>query len=260
MLTRSTLLSSTTSTSRRRLYCSLLLAGDRTDPEILAGLAFRALRGDAYALSGPRYPAMEPTAPGIPDAVYRGRRPRRAGTESPLSASRSCGWNPWRWGGFAKANSAVSPQRSRRAGSLARSGTRRIRECGPARATATAVPRIDAISKQFATNSRNPLLFVRSAARFCGGGGEKIELVIVWIRARESAQGVIGRRVADGRDPIPAGVLIEIDGAVGGRVPRTLVDSPSCQACKRAPGSEVAGDRRGGSLRRWPRIRAYEGF
>lgn len=68
---------------------------------------------------------------------------------------------------------------SRRAGSLARPGTRRIRECGPARATATAVSRIEAISKQFATNSRNSLLFGRSAVRLYRGGREKIELVIV---------------------------------------------------------------------------------
>lgn len=71
------------------------------------------------------------------------------------------------------------PAASRRAGSLARSGTRRIRECGPARATATAVSRIEAISKQFATNSRNSLLFGRSAVRLYRGGREKIELVIV---------------------------------------------------------------------------------
>jgi len=43
--------------------------------------------------------------------------------------------------------------------------TRRIRECGPARATAPAVSRIEAISKQFETNSRNSLLFSRSAVR-----------------------------------------------------------------------------------------------
>ena len=59
---------------------------------------------------------------------------------------------------------------------------------------------------------------------------------------------------------IPAGVLIEIDGAVGGGVPRTPVDGPSCEACKRAPGSDGAGDRRGGSVRQWLRIRAYERF
>lgn len=89
-----------------------LLAGDRTGPGDSGGtLAFTTLHGDAYALSGPRYPALAPTAPGIPDADYRGRLPRGAGTESPPSPRRSCGWNPWRWGGFAKANSAVSPQR-----------------------------------------------------------------------------------------------------------------------------------------------------
>jgi hypothetical protein len=60
---------------------------------------------------------------------------------------------------------APSPRSVAACRSLARSGTRRIRECGPARATATAVSRIEAISKQFATNSRNSLLFGRSAVR-----------------------------------------------------------------------------------------------
>jgi hypothetical protein len=54
-----------------------LLAGDRTGPGDSGGtLAFTTLHGDAYALSGPRYPALAPTAPGIPDADYRGRLPR----------------------------------------------------------------------------------------------------------------------------------------------------------------------------------------
>jgi hypothetical protein len=156
-----------------------LLAGDRTGPGDSGGtLAFTTLHGDAYALSGPRYPALAPTAPGIPDADYRGRLPRvRAQKVRRRRGDRAVGILGV--GEGSPRRTAPSPRSVAACRSLARSGTRRIRECGPARATATAVSRIEAISKQFATNSRNSLLFGRSAVRLYRGGREKIELVIV---------------------------------------------------------------------------------
>ena len=157
MLTRSTLLSSTTSTSRRRLYCSLPLAGDRTDPDSGGTLAFTALR--VCSLLGKDIRRWHQPRREFPTRITGGRLPRGAGTES--RPSRSCGWNPWRWGGFAKANSAVSPQRSRH-GRFAR----QVGNSPDTRtATAPAVSRNEATWKQFATNSRNSLLFGRSAVR-----------------------------------------------------------------------------------------------
>lgn len=139
-----------------------LLAGDRTGPGDSGGtLAFTTLHGDAYALSGPRYPALVPTAPGIPDADYRGRLPRGAGTESPPSPRRSCGWNPWRWGGFAKANSAVSPQRR---GVPVRSPGREL--AGYANAVQLGrLPRPFRGSRRYRNNSRQ----IREI-RFCSAG------------------------------------------------------------------------------------------
>ena len=147
-------------------------------PEILAGLLPSRHYMETRMLSGPRYPALAPTAPGIPDTDYRapavGCGHRKSAVAEAIVRLESLALGRVRQG-----EQRRLPAASRHAGSLARSGTRRIRECGPARATATAVSRIEAISKQFATNSRNSLLFGRSAVGLYRGGREKIELVIV---------------------------------------------------------------------------------
>src|SRR6516165_3024466 len=67
----------------RELRCSLVL------------LSYPPQPARSPMLSGRRYPAMAPIARGISDADYPGRVPRGAGTESPSSPRRSCGWNPW---------------------------------------------------------------------------------------------------------------------------------------------------------------------
>lgn len=156
-----------------------LLAGDRTGPEILAGLLpsrrytetrMLSLGQDIRRWHQPRREFRTR----ITGGAWRGVRDRKSAVAEAIVRLESLALGRVRQGEQRRLAAA-----SRRAGSLARPGTRRIRECGPARATATAVSRIEAISKQFATNSRNSLLFGRSAVRLYRGGREKIELVIV---------------------------------------------------------------------------------
>ena len=151
MLTRSTLLSSTTSTSRRRLHCSLPLAGDRTDPEILAGLLpsrrdtetrMLSLGQDIRRWHQPRREFRTRITGGACRGV-RAQKVRRRRGDRALGILGV--------GEGSRRRTAPSPRSGwGRAGSLARSGTCRIRECGPARATATAPSRIEAISIQLA--------------------------------------------------------------------------------------------------------------
>lgn len=131
-------------------------------PEILAGLLPSRRYTETRMLSlGQDIRALAPTAPGIPDADYRGRLPRGAGTESPPSPRQSCGWNPWRWGGFAKANSAVSPQRR---GVPVRSPGREL--AGYANAVQLGrLPRPFRGSRRYRNNSRQ----IREI-RFCSAG------------------------------------------------------------------------------------------
>jgi hypothetical protein len=154
MLTRSTLLSSTTSTSRRRLHCSLPLAGDRTDPESLAGLL--PSRRYAYALfwakiSGDGTNRAGNSRRGLTGGAYRAVRAQKVGRRDRAVGILGVGEGSRR-------RTALSP-RSRR-GRFAR----QVGNSPDTRtATAPAVSRIEAIWKQFATNSRNSLLFGRAA-------------------------------------------------------------------------------------------------
>ena len=168
MLTRSTLLSSTTSTSRRRLYCSLPLAGDGTDPEILAGLlpsrryAYALLSGDGTNRAGNSRRGLAGGACRAVRAQKVGRRDRAVGILGVGEGSR---------------RRTAPSRRSGRgmAGSLARSGTRRIRERRP--------PRPFRGTRRHGNNSRQirEIRFCSAGVRSgsCRGGREKIELVIV---------------------------------------------------------------------------------
>lgn len=93
---------------------------------------------------------------GLPGAPGAG-----CGTGSPPSPRRSCGWNPWPWGGFAKANSAVSPQRR---GVPVRSPGREL--AGYANAVQLGrLPRPFRGSRRYRNNSRQ----IREI-RFCSAG------------------------------------------------------------------------------------------
>jgi hypothetical protein len=141
----SLVLSSPSSTSRRRLYCSG--AGWPVAEPIRrfwGDSCFQAVTGRrACSLWANR--RLEFRTP-IPEGAYRAVRAQRVGRRRGDRALGILGV-----GEGSRRRTAPSPRSGRgRAGSLARSGTRRIRECGPARATATAPSRIEAISIQLA--------------------------------------------------------------------------------------------------------------